>query len=1414
MNRRKINIIIALLVVTVFVMQLCIGSITVLATENTNNSSEVNKYESHKLGGGYAVSEQIPGVGYTTEVYDASNGLPTSDAMCLYGTRDGRMWIGGYSGVIVYDGNNFDRLDTSDGLTSARAIFEDSKGRVWIGTNDNGVVVIDGDDKTHITYKDGLPSSSIRMFAEDKSGNVFIGTTAGICYADTGLSIHNMSHDLIDKTRIIKIESDESGKIYGVTAKGVLFSVENCKIKDAFESSALGLPKAMTILVDKKNSGNIYIGDEHGDLYYGPYGSDVNSLSRISVLTPDALQWLCYACDRVWFTSASRAGYLDENNQPKMINNIPINEGIEMVTSDYQGNIWFASSAQGAMKIVTNNFVDINQKYGLKQGVVNATCLLNDALYIGMNEGMLILDNNGQAVDNNLTRYIGDTRIRCIKADSLGNLWVATYTDDKGLLVVSPTGEVTSYTKENGMPDNEIRCITFADDGSALIGTNGGLVVIKDGQIVRIVGAAEGVKNTVFLTVEDGGNGVVYAGSDGDGIYKITGSNVERISRDEGLSSDVILRIIRDEKRGVFWIVTSNSIEYLKNGNIKQVTTFPYNNNYDMYFDSNDNAWILSSYGLYMVSADDMINDEIKDYRLYTIDSGLPYAITSNSYSAMDNVGNLYMPGRNGAIKVNINNFYEQNEKILLGINSILCDDERITPDADGKYTIPSSRGRIQITPSVMDYTMLDPTVHVYLEGGPDNGITTSRSKISTLEYTDLPYGSYKLHIEVLDKKSGKVLQDESFDINKKARFGELIIVRVLVVLALIVAAGVIVWRVITSTTIRRQYDEIRKAKDDAEQANSAKTRFLANMSHEIRTPINTIMGMNEMTLREDATGVPKGYFMSIINNGLDIRNASESLLSLVNDLLDMSKIESGKMHLVEQEYDVTSELRSMVSMIRQRSMQKELLFDVVIDEILPKRLYGDAAKIKQIVLNLLTNAVKYTDVGGILFSVTMTERKDNNASIRVSVKDTGMGIKEEEMEKLFEAYERLDEEKNSSVQGTGLGLDISRRLAEMMGGELRCESVYGEGSEFIFTYSQRIVDDTPLGVFKEHDTASKGPYVPQFIAPDADVLVVDDNPMNLNVIKGLLKSTKVFVNTALSGEEALDKIKDSHFDIVLLDHMMPGMDGIETLQRIRRMSEDLPVYALTANSTAGEEFYVSKGFNGYLSKPVQSEVLERTIMKHLSPEKMIKPTKEDEVKELTEIPDDMKWIYDVEGISVDDGINNSGGVNNYIFSLGLFLDTISDNSKAIRDAYDKGNIRLLTIKVHSLKSSARIIGAMDLSSIAEKLENAGNNKDMNVINNNIGTLLLFYEEFEDKLSRLNNTKASGEEKEEITEAELKKAYEALSDAISKMDYDSVEKIVEELENYRLSDSDYKKVSELRKCLKAFDFDKMEELFS
>ena len=340
---------------------LCIAPVSRLYTLSAGD--EYSYY-----GGGYAATGQISGVGYTTELYDASNGLPTSDAMVLMGAHDGHVWVGGYSGVFRYDGTVFEKLDPSEGFTNARGFFEDSSGRIWVGTNDNGVVVTDGNENVHITYKDGLPSSSIRVFAEDKNGNVFIGTTTGICYADKELRLHSIGDKTIAKERIIRLDTDSEGRVYGQTSSGIIFAIDKRTVSAVYQSDELGMAKITTIMADPHNAGKVYIGTENSEVYYGEFGSSAKDMELISVPELNgSVHWINHDCGKVWISSATACGYLDDEKRFHKLDDLPLHSGIEMQDSDYQGNIWIASSTQGVTKLVTNNFEDITSSSGLTE---------------------------------------------------------------------------------------------------------------------------------------------------------------------------------------------------------------------------------------------------------------------------------------------------------------------------------------------------------------------------------------------------------------------------------------------------------------------------------------------------------------------------------------------------------------------------------------------------------------------------------------------------------------------------------------------------------------------------------------------------------------------------------------------------------------------------------------------------------------------------------------------------------------------------------------------------------------------------------------------------------------------------------------------------------------------------------------
>ena len=618
----------------------------------------------------------------------------------------------------------------------------------------------------------------------------------------------------------------------------------------------------------------------------------------------------------------------------------------------------------------------------------------------------------------------------------------------------------------------------------------------------------------------------------------------------------------------------------------------------------------------------------------------------------------------------------------------------------------------------------------------------------------------------------------------------------------------------VTTDELKTTNSILKKVAVEAESANQAKSQFLSSMSHELRTPINAILGMNEMILRESKDE-------TILEYAENIRNAGNSLLGLVNDILDFSKIEAGKMEIINVEYALSSVLNDLVNMIQKRADKKSLRLIVNADPNLPTILFGDEIRLKQVVTNILTNAVKYTERGSVTLTVDFKKTAADMIGMRIAVKDTGIGIKAEDIPKLFSAFERIEEKRNRTIEGTGLGMNITQRLLKMMNSKLEVESVYGEGSTFSFVIDQKVVNWEPLGNFEEtyrHMLGKRKEYHEKFTAPKAKILVVDDTQLNLAVVKGLLKQTKIQIETAESGYECLHLVTKEHYDIIFLDHRMPGIDGLETLQQMRKLpgnlNDETPVIALTANAVSGaREQYMAAGFSSYISKPISPSELETMIIKYLPPDKVT----------LTDAPleddtDDKKlpeWLSKVDGLNVKEGVEHCGSVDAYLDTLTIFAESVKSGVKEIADFYRNADWKSYTTKVHALKSSARVIGADELSERARRLEDAGNSGYVNEIKDGTAALLELYMSYESKLASLiAKPVVDASDKPLISDEDLSEALESLKEAAAEFDYDSVTFVLEQLEEYRLPDDRLERFKSIREAASKLDWDGLNKLLA
>ena len=524
---------------------------------------------------------------------------------------------------------------------------------------------------------------------------------------------------------------------------------------------------------------------------------------------------------------------------------------------------------------------------------------------------------------------------------------------------------------------------------------------------------------------------------------------------------------------------------------------------------------------------------------------------------------------------------------------------------------------------------------------------------------------------------------------------------------------------------------------EEAQAANEAKSEFISNISHEIRTPLNIISGMDELILRESSD-------QDILKYAQNINVASRNLSSLINDVLDFSKIESGKLELYTGEYCIADLLNDCYNMFSTLAIDKNQHFSIDCKHDIPKSLLGDDVRLKQILSNLLSNAVKYTpENGNILLGVDYKAVGESSVVLSFKVSDNGIGIKEEDIPHLFENFQRFELSRNRTIQGTGLGLSITKNLVSLLHGTISVNSVYGKGSTFTVEIPQIIVDDTPIGNITEKYQVAGVKYHSSFIAPYANILAVDDVQMNLDVFIGLLKKTEIKIDTALSGAEALALLENKYYDIVFLDHMMPEMDGIEVLKILRDLadspSKDSPAIMLTANAMMGaDKKYLENGFTDYLSKPIKPADLEAMVIKHLPAEKVIKQEPTAEQPDLSSATEHDSFIKALDFIETNAGLEFAAGDEDFYKQI-LITYIREDKRSALNDFLAKEDWPNYQIVAHSLKGTSLTIGANKLSEAAKALEFAVKENNISYIKEHHDEVMQEYSVLLDKLEEVLN---------------------------------------------------------------------------
>ncbi|MBR5406685.1 MAG: HD domain-containing protein [Lachnospiraceae bacterium] len=709
---------------------------------------------------------------YVQSVYSSNNGLPCGESNDIAQTNDGVLWIGTYAGLYRYNGREFRWVDNYESVKNVNCLYVDEEGRLWIGTNDNGLSIAIREKVINvIDHSSGLPSNSVRCIIRAADGYYYVGTT-------DSMQILQMNNGLVPSNTLEEVNyadsitADDKGNVATIASNGKLFLMKGGQILSVHElPDKEEIYKCCAFAPD----GTLMVGTSVNHIYcYEVAGGDITETKVITCEEVNCINNLNYISNGTLFISTdSGVSYIDKAGYHKLNTN-EFNNSIDNMLYDYQGNLWFTSSRLGLLRLAKSPFKDVYGAIGMERKVVNAIVAWNNCYYIGTDTGLDVVDRAcRKEIDNDLTEELEGKRIRCMYVDDNDHLWVCTY--GSGLIEYASGGEKWIYNADSGSFGNRARIVTGLSDGTIIAAGDTGISYIKDHKITNTIQNEEGYINSMILTITERNDGTILAGTDGDGLAVIKDGKVEKmLNREDGLSSGVILRTVKDPKSEGVFVVTSNSLCYLEpDGLIRTLEKFPYFNNYDIWIKDEDTLFVMSSAGIYVVERDELVEDGEIYWELLDARRGLGTSLTANSWNYYNGRGELFLPCDTGVYIIDVEKYDSDVRSYRMQLASVRLDGVLQPLARKEAITVGQGVNRVELGPEILNYTIQEPNVGYYLEGFDTQWTTVPQNNLNNIIYVNLPAGNYTFHLAIFDSAGESVLEERTFEIVKEGELYE-----------------------------------------------------------------------------------------------------------------------------------------------------------------------------------------------------------------------------------------------------------------------------------------------------------------------------------------------------------------------------------------------------------------------------------------------------------------------------------------------------------------------------------------------------------------------------------------------------------------------------------------------------------------